>query len=70
MTLIETSADERREHPVDVVERLAAVNDWAFDRAETDEISILVSGRFANYDVAFTWLPELEFAACELFVRS
>jgi len=25
MTFIETSADERREHPVDVVERLAAV---------------------------------------------
>ena len=60
MTFIETSADERREHPVDVVERLAAVNEWAFDRAETDEISILVSGRFANYDVAFTWLPDLE----------
>ena len=58
MTFIETSADERREHPVDVVERLASVNDWAFDRAETDEISILVSGRFANYDVAFTWLPD------------
>ena len=60
MTLIETVADDRPEHPVDVVERLAAVNEWAFDRAETDEISILVSGRFANYDVAFTWLPELE----------
>ena len=60
MTFIETSADERREHPVDVVERLAAVNEWAFDRAQTDEISILVSGRFANYDVAFTWLPDLE----------
>ena len=40
MTFIETSADERREHPVDVVERLAAVNEWAFDRAQTDEISI------------------------------
>ena len=60
MTFIETSAGERREHPVDVVERLAAVNEWAFDRAETDEISILVSGRFANYDVAFTWLPDIE----------
>ena len=55
-----TSAGERREHPVDVVERLAAVNEWAFDRAETDEISILVSGKFANYDVAFTWLPDME----------
>ena len=62
MTFIDTdtSAGERREHPVDVVERLAAVNEWAFDRAETDEISILVSGKFANYDVAFTWLPDME----------
>ena len=62
MTFIDTdtSAGERREHPVDVVERLAAINEWAFDRAETDEISILVSGKFANYDVAFTWLPDME----------
>ena len=62
MTFIDTdtSAGERREHPVDVVERLAAVNEWTFDRAETDEISILVSGKFANYDVAFTWLPDME----------
>lgn len=60
MTLIETRPGDRLEHPVDVVERLAAVNAWDFDRAEIDEISIQVSGRFANYDVAFTWLPDLE----------
>ena len=60
MSLIETVADDRPEHPVDVVERLAAVNEWAFDRAEDDEISILVSGVWANYDVSFTWIPEME----------
>lgn len=60
MTLIEIGAADRPEHPVDVVERLAAVNEWAFDRAEDDEISILVSGAWASYDVAFTWLPEIE----------
>jgi hypothetical protein len=60
MTFAESRSDDRREHPVDVVERLAAVNEWDFDRAQVDEISILVSGRFANYDVAFTWLPDLE----------
>jgi hypothetical protein len=60
MTPIEMSSDDRPEHPVDVVERLAAVNEWAFDRAEADEISILVTGDYANYDVAFTWLPEIE----------
>ena len=60
MTLFESRSDDRPEHPVDVVERLAAVNEWDFDRAQDDEISILVSGRFANYDVAFTWLAEQE----------
>jgi hypothetical protein len=60
MSLIETVADDRTEHPVDVVERLAALNQWTFDRAEDDEISILVSGDWANYDVSFTWLPEME----------
>ena len=45
MTPLETESSERPEHPVDVVERLAALNDWAFDRADEDEISILVGGR-------------------------
>ncbi len=60
MSLIETVADDRVEHPVDAVERLAALNHWAFDRAAEDEISILVSGGWASYDVSFTWLPEME----------
>lgn len=60
MNLIESGAGDRPEHPVDVVERLAAINEWAFDRAEDDEISILVAGAWANYDVAFTWIPEIE----------
>ena len=60
MNLIESVPEDRPEHPVDVVERLAAVNEWTFDRAEDDEISILVSGTWANYDIAFTWIPDLE----------
>jgi hypothetical protein len=60
MTLIETVADDRTEHPVDAVERLAAINEWAFDRTEEDEISILVSGSWASYDLSFTWIPDME----------
>ena len=60
MISVESESLERPEHPVDVVERLAALNEWAFDRADEDEISILVAGRWANYEVAFTWLPEME----------
>ncbi|MDE2361789.1 MAG: YbjN domain-containing protein [Hyphomicrobiales bacterium] len=50
----------RREHPVDVVERLAAANEWSFERDDQDEISISVSGSWADYHLAFTWLPDLE----------
>ncbi len=56
----ENASCDRPEHPVDVVERLAAVNEWAFDRADEDEISILVAGAWAQYEVAFTWLAEME----------
>ena len=51
---------ERTEHPLDVVERLAALRDWIFDRAETDEMSVSVSGRWTDYHVAFTWIEDVE----------
>jgi hypothetical protein len=51
---------DRPEHPVDVVEQLAATNDWSFDRDDEDEISISVSGSWTDYHVAFTWLSDLE----------
>jgi len=60
MTPAQNESVERPEHPVDVVERLASLNSWAFDRADEDEISILVSGVWAQYEVAFTWLPDME----------
>ena len=50
----------RSQHPVDVVEQLAASNDWVFDREEEDEISISVAGRWTEYRVAFTWLSDIE----------
>ena len=60
MTPSLSSASDRFEHPVDVVERLALLNEWAFDRSEEDEISMLVAGSYAQYEVAFTWLQDLE----------
>jgi hypothetical protein len=55
--LIET---DRTEHPLDVVERLASLRDWIFDRAETDEMSVSVAGRWTDYHVAFTWIEDVE----------
>ncbi len=59
MSFVQIEPD-RAEHPVDVVERLAALRDWSFDREDEDEISISVEGGAADYHVAFTWLADLE----------
>jgi hypothetical protein len=51
---------DRTEHPVDVIEQIATLNHWSFDRGEQDEISISVAGGWTQYTVAFTWLAEVE----------
>src|SRR5665811_1193010 len=53
-------ADEPRINPLDVVERLAAGNDWSFERASDDEITILVTGKWTDYQVSYTWMGDIE----------
>ena len=59
MSLIEISA-ERRSNPVDIVEQLASIKDWTFDRAGDDEIAISVAGRWTGYHLSFTWMDDVE----------
>jgi hypothetical protein len=59
MALIE-SARDHRSSPLDVVERMAAGNNWPFERAGEDEIGLVVTGRWTNYQVSFTWMNEIE----------
>lgn len=59
MSLIETVAD-RRSNPLDVIEHLAHGNDWPFERPGEDEIVFVVTGRWTNYQVSFTWMSEIE----------
>ena len=49
-----------RINPLDVVERIASGNDWSFERAGDDEITILVAGRWSDYQISFTWMHDLE----------
>jgi hypothetical protein len=46
--------------PLDCMERLAALNDWSFERDGDDELSLAVEGRWADYQVAITWLQAVE----------
>ncbi|MGE5366753.1 MAG: YbjN domain-containing protein [Betaproteobacteria bacterium] len=59
MALIE-SAHDNRGSPLDVVEHMAAGNNWPFERAGEDEIGLVVTGRWTNYQVSFTWMNEIE----------
>ena len=59
MALIETARDQHN-NPLDVVERMAAGNNWPFERAGEDEIGIVVTGRWTNYQVSFTWMSDIE----------
>jgi len=51
---------ERDMHPVDIIEHIASINDWVFDRQDADEISITARGAWSDYHVSFTWMEHLE----------
>ena len=59
MSLIEYS-EEPRVNPLDVVERVAATNGWSFERAGDEEITILVTGKWSDYQVSYTWMFDIE----------
>jgi hypothetical protein len=59
MSLIEFEPD-RMSHPVDLVEHIASINDWTFERQDADEISISVRGGWSDYHVSFNWMQDLE----------
>ena len=59
MSLIDFE-QERRSNPVDVIEQIAALHDWTFERAADDEITISISGGWCEYHVSFSWMEDKE----------
>jgi len=57
---VEPSALARNGNPVDAVEHVAFSRKWSFERPAEDEISILVSGIWTDYDVSFSWMEDFE----------
>jgi hypothetical protein len=51
---------ERQSNPVDMIEFVAASNDWTFERSGEDEIAMTVGGRWTDYHVSFSWMEEFE----------
>ncbi|WP_127145259.1 YbjN domain-containing protein [Pelagibacterium montanilacus] len=59
MSLLELELD-RNIHPVDIIEHIAAISDWSFERQDADEISISVRGGWSDYHVSFNWMEQME----------
>ncbi|MCB1451412.1 MAG: YbjN domain-containing protein, partial [Nitratireductor sp.] len=59
MSLLELEL-EREMNPVDMIEQVASVNDWDFERSGDDEINVTVSGLWADYSVSFSWMEDFE----------
>jgi hypothetical protein len=51
---------EQRVNPLDVVERMASGHDWSFERDGDDEITIVSTGRWTDYQISFTWMDQIE----------
>lgn len=60
MSLLLEIEPNRTVHPVDIIEHIASINDWTFERQDADEISISVRGGWCDYHVSFNWMEDME----------
>ncbi|MFK8250576.1 type III secretion system chaperone family protein [Ancylobacter terrae] len=51
---------EARANPLDLVERMASLNEWSFERSGEDEITLSLEGRGSDCHVSFQWMDEVE----------
>jgi hypothetical protein len=47
-------------NPVDMVEQIATVHDWSFERSAPDELTLSVAGTWCDYHISLTWREDLE----------
>src|SRR5215813_13429707 len=47
-------------NPLELVEHMATSQLWAFERPSDDELNVVVQGKWANYQVLFTWMHDIE----------
>jgi hypothetical protein len=47
-------------NPVDLVENIACVQDWDFERSSEDELTMCVAGHWCDYQISLNWRDDLE----------
>jgi hypothetical protein len=51
---------DRLTHPVDMVEHIATIHDWTFERSAPDELTLSVAGSWCDYHISLSWRDDLE----------
>ena len=51
---------EREINPVDMIEHVASLNNWEFERSSNDEINLNVEGVWTNYHASLSWMEDFE----------
>lgn len=60
MAQSETYLDMAEIHPIDVVESLAEMHAWEFDRLADDQIAMMVEGQWRSYSLTLAWSDQDE----------
>ncbi len=47
-------------NPVDMVEHIATMHDWTFERSAPDELTLSVAGAWCDYHISLSWRDDLE----------
>lgn len=58
-----TESSQEEDHDtsvIDLVEEIAEEKEWTIQRGGPYDISLHVNGRWADYQVSFQWMPEIE----------
>lgn len=42
-------------HPIDMVESIAALRNWDFERVADDQIAVIIEGGWQNYSLSLVW---------------
>ena len=55
MALSEHDFAQDDQHPIDLVEHIAAHHEWQFDRIHDDQIAMAVEGQWRTYSITLAW---------------
>ena len=55
-----TPTFDRTYDPVDVIEKVADLHNWPFERSTDDELTLNVEGSWTDYHVSLNWRDDME----------